>query len=283
MMKWIFTVVFVAILGFNLVAQEQDKTDKAETEQTENNGWTPFRFSCVNVAAFPAAAVPVYGMELDIVQGDNDFTGGYSLGIFSSSDTFKGLYTGFVHRAKTSQGFMIGGAVNLADVSHGWDIGGINFCHDYQAGIQTAAVFNYADSGQDGVRLAGLGNVTKSGFQDGVQIAGILNQAKTAQGVQFAGIANLEDQMQGWQLACVNVVGFKRRKLSKTSSCCQTGVVNWMKKPKAAKTVEQEERDWALQLGVVNYTEGASGIQFGLININKNGFLPFFPLINFNF
>lgn len=38
-----------------------------------------------------------------------------------------------------------------------------------------------------------------------------------------------------------------------------------------------------LQLGFLNHTKSMKGLQIGFININENGFLPFFPVINFSF
>src|SRR5215471_12964085 len=39
-----------------------------------------------------------------------------------------------------------------------------------------------------------------------------------------------------------------------------------------------------LQLGIVNYAEKLNkGLQIGLVNIAKNGFLPVFVIVNFNF
>jgi hypothetical protein len=39
-----------------------------------------------------------------------------------------------------------------------------------------------------------------------------------------------------------------------------------------------------LQLGVVNYTEKLHGLQVGLVNIIKqDGFMPFFPFVNWSF
>lgn len=281
-MKTKLLLIIALFSAISLVAQDQstDTPTPADTEST-SSGWTPFRYSFLNIFAWPKEDIPVYGIELDLIQGDNNYTAGYCLGFFSCTKNFKGLSTGFVHKAEKSQGFIIAGTTS-ADISHGFDIGGINFCQQYQAGVQTAAMFNYTEEGQDGIRIAGLANVSKSGYQDGIQLAGFMNQAKSFQGVQLAGIVNLEDDMGGLQLGTVNVIGFKHRKLSRSSSGCQTGVVNYISKPKAAKTVEQESRDWIVQFGLINYKQGASGIQFGLININKNGFLPFFPLINFN-
>lgn len=37
------------------------------------------------------------------------------------------------------------------------------------------------------------------------------------------------------------------------------------------------------QLGLLNITESMKGIQIGLWNVNPNGFLPYFPIINFSF
>jgi len=39
-----------------------------------------------------------------------------------------------------------------------------------------------------------------------------------------------------------------------------------------------------LQIGaLVNKADSVAGLQIGLLNINKNGWLPFFPILNFGF
>lgn len=252
-----------------------------EENNSQSSGWTPFRYSAVREACFPDARIPVYGFELNLVEGENDYTGGFSLGIFNFSKHFQGLRTCFMHKAELSQGMVISGA-NVSETSHGFDIGGINFSREDQAGCHIAAVFNYAGKSQHGVRFAGLANVSKGGTQTGFQVAGLFNQAETFHGGQLAGFMNLQDRVNGFQISTINIIGFKYRKLIEDSGALQIGVANWVSAFPASKSVDNDDDDWVVQLGILNYTGGASGIQFGLININKNGFLPFFPIINFS-
>jgi hypothetical protein len=35
-----------------------------------------------------------------------------------------------------------------------------------------------------------------------------------------------------------------------------------------------------LQVGIVNVTDELHGVQIGVANVAKNGFLPFFPVVN---
>jgi len=43
------------------------------------------------------------------------------------------------------------------------------------------------------------------------------------------------------------------------------------------------EGGFGLQVGVFNQATSLKGVQIGLFNVNENGFLPFFPIINFGF
>ncbi len=67
-------------------------------------------------------------------------------------------------------------------------------------------------------------------------------------GVQLAPLFNLADKMNGAQFSTVNV----------TDELCE-----------------------GAQFGLVNYS-ARNGIQFGLVNYMENGFLKFFPLVNFS-
>lgn len=41
------------------------------------------------------------------------------------------------------------------------------------------------------------------------------------------------------------------------------------------------EKGAGLQIGIINQSRSMRGLQIGLINRNNNGFLPFFPIVNF--
>lgn len=89
-------------------------------------------------------------------------------------------------------------------------------------------------------------------------------------GMQMALIGNQAQNVNGWQLGIVN--------RSKDITGLQTGIFNY---------ITNRSKD-AFQLGIANMTEKSGGIQFGLvnhttedciqiglINISRNGFVPF--------
>ena len=85
-------------------------------------------------------------------------------------------------------------------------------------------------------------------------------------GVQW-GIVNLtEGGFTGWQDGFVNVT-------KGMSVGLQTGTVNY-----------HDGHFNGLQISIVNYAATLKGLQLGLINIiGKGGFLPVFPIFNFDF
>ena len=95
---------------------------------------------------------------------------------------------------------------------------------------------------------------------------GLVNQTTGIQtGIQW-GFVNLTDGgVTGWQSGFVNI--------SKGSSVgLQTGIVNY-----------HQGHFNGLQFSVVNYAATLKGLQIGLINIiGEGGFLPVFPLFNFD-
>lgn len=105
-------------------------------------------------------------------------------------------------------------------------------------------------------------NVNVTGFD-----LGLVNVTTGKQlGVQWGGVNITEGGFTGWQSSFVNVshgnfVGL------------QTSWVNY-----------HGGHFNGLQFSIVNYTETLEGLQLGLINIiGKGGFLPVFPIFNFDF
>jgi hypothetical protein len=94
----------------------------------------------------------------------------------------------------------------------------------------------------------------------GVQ-EGIYAQAQNLHGVQFGVVNQVERNAYGARLGAVNLSGGY-------SEGATFGIVN------------RGRRVSGLQLGLVNVADELHGIQIGLANIAKNGFLPFFPVVN---
>jgi hypothetical protein len=96
---------------------------------------------------------------------------------------------------------------------------------------------------------------------------GLVNKSTGMQeGIQWGGVNITDGGVTGWQSGFVNV--------SKGSSVgLQTGVVN-----------HHQGHFQGLQFSVVNYAATLKGLQLGIINIiGEGGFLPAFPLFNFDF
>lgn len=96
------------------------------------------------------------------------------------------------------------------------------------------------------------------------------------------GLARLKGDLTGGQLATVNWVEGSKitgAQLSVVNLAFESSVtgVQWGAFNRA-KTVT------GLQLGIVNWADQLDhGLQIGLVNIAKNGFLPVFVITNFNF
>ena len=96
---------------------------------------------------------------------------------------------------------------------------------------------------------------------------GLVNQTTGTQlGVQWGGVNLTDGGFTGWQSAFVNISGGNFTGL-------QTSWVNYHK-----------GNFNGLQFSIVNYAATLEGLQLGLINIiGEGGFLPVFPIFNFDF
>ena len=118
--------------------------------------------------------------------------------------------------------------------------------------------------GQDEVKGFAIGFLNQVGNLDGFSGGAVNLVGENANGIQFGTCNNVDGELRGIQaMGLLNHVG--------ELSGAQLGAVN----------VTQKGR--GLQLGLVNVTKSLRGVQIGLLNFNPEGFLPFFPLINFNF
>jgi len=110
---------------------------------------------------------------------------------------------------------------------------------------------------------AGLFNDTDSLTGIGVGLCN-MTRGNAAGGQLGAGCNHVEADFAGLQAGAVNQVGGELAGL-------QIGLVN------------DAEAGAGLQIGFLNHAGSLRGVQFGLLNWNENGFLPFFPIVNFGF
>lgn len=107
---------------------------------------------------------------------------------------------------------------------------------------------------QSGFVLA-LAGGTVYGLQEGIYA-----ETSKLHGVQFGVVTQVKQRGYGARFAAVN--------LGDSHEGAEFGIVNYSK------------RSSGFQLGIVNVTEQLHGVQIGIVNIAKNGFLPFFPVMN---
>jgi hypothetical protein len=157
------------------------------------------------------------------------------------------------------------GVTSVNKETHGIDIGllatitdqgsGINVAYlvksDHHTGLQIAMASHTLRT--DGILIAWLGNPLVSWEErpretmvNGAQVGLFGSRTNELNGVQLSMIANVANDVDGLQVALAN----KAKRVGLGS-----------------------------QVGLVNIAD--RGLQIGLLNFNKNGFLPFFPLINF--
>jgi uncharacterized protein YjbI with pentapeptide repeats len=117
---------------------------------------------------------------------------------------------------------------------------------------------NYDVEGLD-LSLVGLNDNDFKGVQ--LALVGLSN--RNFNGLQWATVSWTGGSLEGVQLGFFNG--------AKDMKWVQFGGVNY------------SEAAEGLQLSFFNWTESLHGLQIGIVNVAKNGFLPVFPLFNFNF
>ncbi len=136
-------------------------------------------------------------------------------------------------------------------------------------GVQFAGFFTNTQGSADGLQL-GLANGTRGALR-GLQLGGG-NGAGSAHGLQLGllvnrtgstdSVASRFGDLYGAQLGIMN---------QGLLHGLQTGLYN-----------DAGAGGLGAQLGLLNVAGDLRGAQIGLLNFNGRGFLPFFPLVNFN-
>lgn len=213
--------------------------------------WTPLQINLASPLSLPWGERDVYGLKLNLLHG--------------SSAEVRGLDVGLV------------GSTTRANV-YGIELQGFNYVDGDMRGLQLGAVANYLSGGVCGVQLAGLVN-WNVGEACGLQL-GALNFDGGFAGLQ-AGVLNWsEDTFRGWGFGLINCVkneftGFEAGLLNYVKGGArglQLGVFNIVEGDSAG-----------LQLGLFNAADHHTGVQIGLLSLNKLGALPVFPIVNANF
>jgi hypothetical protein len=158
-----------------------------------------------------------------------------------------GIDVGIGNKVEERAGGFQAGLVNLAGELEGIEAGVVNKVEERVEGIQVGLA---SLAGQlYGMQMS---DFNRSRGVAGAQIASMFNEAeKRIKGVQRVGIVNLAGEIAGAQIA---------------------GIHN------------QSESVVGAQIGgIVNDAENLAGLQIGILNFNRSGPLPFFPIFNFGF
>jgi len=142
----------------------------------------------------------------------------------------------------------------------------------YGRGVQANPLINLNESQFTGLQASCIANVTDQAT--GMQ-SSLFNFAGDFSGFQFSGLTNTAARFNGLQLSCFNA--------AESLAGCQIGafaLTNKASKSLQISAFNVNERGTALQIGALSC--GERGIQIGLINVMKNGFLPIMILFNFS-
>jgi hypothetical protein len=142
---------------------------------------------------------------------------------------------------------------------------------DYVEGLQSSFIV-CENRRMDGVQ-ASLGFCQSKEKLNGLQACAGVNMSETTNGFQ-PGAINIAGDVNGLQMAAITTI-------SKDINGAQFSIVNFSKKLNGfqASAVNMADGGDGVQLGVVNIGN-KRGIQFGLINYIKDGWIPFLPIFN---
>ena len=257
-------------------------------------GWTPIQLGLGWKTQLFPSMYNVHGVRMSVIGGRSWIVNGLDLGpVGNQSYAAHGLQVSCLNYVGTEGwGLQVGGVFG--------NFVGRGYVDDGYSGLQVAGWANAGSA--DGIQLAGVFNgflwykqsrpvqdtpwahgENIPGHIRGMQIAGVANVAKHVAGVQVSSAVNVSfEGFSGLQVGGINVaeskadIGADGRRIC---SGVQLGVFN------ATGIFDStvQAAGSCVQVGVINLVDGGSGVQFGLWNSNPDGFLPYFPILNFSF
>ena len=146
------------------------------------------------------------------------------------------------------------------------------------------AMFNPAQIFSEDIEVRGLrvnALYGKNASVDGLDV-GLMNEVEErVRGVQLASLANRAGELDGLGVSLANEVEERVRGVQ------LAGAANFARKlagVQLAGIFNRSESVVGVQIGgIVNRAESLAGLQIGLLNFNRSGPLPFFPIFNFGF
>lgn len=169
-------------------------------------------------------------------------------------------------------GLQIAGLMNVVgDTMNGIQIGGLcNVIGKKTKGLQIGGLVNLNGGSFNGLQIGGLVNYNQK-FESGMGIAGLVNYNQSAKGFHIAGLANLNDtSTKGMMLAgLINSSSFN------ADASAIAGCINYAASGNSqlqiAGLFNKTEHLSGTQIGVINISDTASGVPFGLFSYVKKG------------
>lgn len=158
----------------------------------------------------------------------------------------------------TIQGFRLNLPYGVNREVRGFDVGIASRTNGNHYGLNLGGG-SYVQGDMRGAQL-NLAVSIAQGRTFGLQEA-VYNQAGWLRGVQSGIVNRIDYSGVGARLAFVNLSG-------SSMEGAEFGIVN------------HARRVQGVQLGLVNVASELHGVQIGVLNFAKNGFLPFFPVVN---
>ncbi|HYO97498.1 MAG TPA: hypothetical protein VER33_23460 [Polyangiaceae bacterium] len=207
---------------------------------------TPFKL----VALLPAFALSVTTLGAHAEEGTNTDVHRFQLSLWNTlqtsdrTDSIHGVRLNLPYGSNRDvHGLDLGIVNHTTRDMHGAALGFAGYVQRDVRGLQSSFVLSIA-----------RGNVM------GVQ-QGVYTSARNLSGVQSGAVNHVEGAAVGARFAAVNIA-------EGSSRGAELGIVNYARRMRG------------LQVGIVNVTDELHGVQIGVANIAKNGFLPFFPVVN---
>ncbi|MBI4606981.1 MAG: hypothetical protein HY721_33885 [Planctomycetes bacterium] len=285
---WALAAAAASCAGRRDPGRDRDRDDPADSRDgdREKRLWSPFEIAFLAPNQILEPKDDVRGLRLTLIYGVHRDV--YGLGLAGGADRATGRAAGAqLAWGVSATGGETAGLQWAGLVSHcGARFAGVQF-----AGVWSSAGVPFRGSSEGNGRLTGLqlAGLVSRGSVTGAQVSGVANAASSvalglSEGVQAAMGVNLARSVAGVQLAGgLNKASRSLHgvQLAFAANACgggagaQVGLINIVENGESRAA-------WSgLQLGLINSAHEGTGVQIGLLNFNRAGWVPFFPLVHF--
>lgn len=318
-------ILFLAIsIGLFVGIASGDSPDTGKKAVNDADGglllWSPARLAVCEGYSLPAT-FNVCGLNLNVWER-NDFKKlpnifGLSIGGITAGRNLDGIASGIAVGGGNLNGIDVGALACFGNNMNGVPIGGLVTAASQNInGFAIGGVMAEAKGDANGMIFGGLAVLTLQEM-NGFALGGLFIRGKDLNGLSFSsgilfsernygiafgGLYNAVGQSDGIQFGLLNFLrepmalelhDVIARTAYLPSHDWQFGLVNWTKEiaksnrqgepdqPADTQTPKKEDHEFVVQFGLINVNKEGDGLQFGLLNFSRKGFLKCFPIVNF--